>query len=194
MLSDAETLQAFGRLPSVTQILAVTGLGPDYSRVPRHLLEHAGQRGTALHAAIQLYHEGDLDEESLHPEVATGFSAYRKFLAESRFEFLAGEFEVRHDQWLYLGHPDLLGSLGGKRVLLDTKFMDTVHLVAAAYQLTLYRLAWEAQHPDQPIHDCYVLQFKHDGTFRLWPVASGPAEERTCYAAIVVFRAIEAGR
>ena len=189
MASDAEVLQAFGRLPSVTQILKAVGLGADYDRVPAHTLEHARERGQALHAAIQYHHEGTLDADSLHPEVAPGFSAYLKFLVDSAFAFEAGEFEVVHPVWLYMGHPDLLGTLNGQRVLIDLKYMATVHLHAAAYQLTLYRLAWEAQHPEQPISGCYVLQLKLDGTPRLHPVSSGPTEEQRCYAAITVFRA-----
>ena len=195
MANDAEVLRAFDRLPSVTAILAATGLGPDYSRVPKHLLEHAAQRGTALHLAIQLYHENDLDEDALHPEVAPGFSAYRKFLAESSFQFERSEFEVISERWHFCGHPDLLGRLNGGLMLIDLKYMDTVHLWPATYQLTLYKLAFEEQEwENPPIQACYVLQLKHDGAYRLHMVPTGPAEQQVAQAAVIVHRAIEEGR
>ena len=62
-----------GDLPRVTEVLRAVGLGPDFSAVPAATLEHARQRGTALHAAIEWHHEGTLDPDSLHPEVRAGF-------------------------------------------------------------------------------------------------------------------------
>lgn len=195
MVSPVEILQAFGNLPSVTQILKAVGLAPDYSCVPRHLLEHARQRGTALHAAIQLYHEGDLDEDALHPEVASGVSAYRKFLAESGFQFERSEFEVISERWRYVGHPDLLGRLNGGLVLLDLKYMEQVPIQAATYQLTLYQLAFSEQESESPpISACYVLQLKRDGTYRLHSVSTGAAEQRVVLAAVIVHQAVMEAR
>ena len=179
------------QLPSVTQILKACGLSADYTHVPKHLLDHAAQRGTALHLAIQLYHEDDLDEDSLHPEVAPGFSSYRKFLVESRHEPLHTEIEVIHPMWHYVGHPDRIGFLNEKRVILDFKYMETVKLAPAVLQMTAYKLAWEAMYPDSPLAGGYVLQLKRDGTYRLHHTPLDQKAEQTFLAALVVYRAIE---
>lgn len=177
--------------PSVTEILRAVGLGPDYSAVPEATLERASLRGQALHAAIAYHAAGVLDEASIHPEIAPGFSVYLKFLADSQHQAIASEIDLIHPAWHYRGHPDRIGFLGADRVLIDFKYMDSVDLAATAYQLAAYRLAWHALRSSEPIRQCFVLQLKHDGTYRLHELPKGgwAKAEQVFLAALVVYRA-----
>jgi len=174
------------RLPRVTEILTATGLAPDFGMVPADVLEAARARGAAVHAAAEGDHYGYAVE--LAPDAAPYLDAYRKFVAESGHEPLVSEFEVVHAGWGYCGHPDRLGWLVGKRCLLDYKCTESPDLAYAGRQLALYRIAWNAQHPTEPVESIAVLQLKSDGTYRLHEIA--PADhEQVALAAVVVYHA-----
>ena len=186
---------ALGQVPSVTQILSAVGLSEDYSRVPPATLEIARLRGTALHAAIQWHHEGTLNEASLHPEVAPGFSGYLKFLTDSRHEPIVSEAELVHPTWRYVGHPDRIGWIGKDRVLIDFKYMESLNLDPVARQLAGYRLAWNVLHPTELLTRCYALQLKRDGTYRSHEITQPrwSQDDQVFLAACVVFRARKGG-
>jgi hypothetical protein len=94
---------------SVTQIM--DGLLTDYSKVPKQYLEKAAARGTAVHRAAELYQQNDLDESSLHPEVAPYFYQFVKWVKESRFEPFAIEIRVGSTKYGYAGTLDIAGRL-----------------------------------------------------------------------------------
>lgn len=175
-------------LPRVTQVLAALGLGPDFGAVAPAVLEAALARGTALHALIEAHAYGYLDEREITPGVAPYFSGYLKFLVESGHEPIASEFEVVHPTWRYVGHPDRLGWLTGRRCLLDWKSGEAVDLIAAGYQLAAYRLAWNASHPTEPVDLTAVLQLREDGTYRYHDV-NAVDYEQVWLAALVVYHA-----
>lgn len=105
-------------MPSVTQVLAPLS---DFSKVPRHVLERARQRGTAVHRACELYLLGDLDETSLDEEIAPYYYQFRRFLRESGFRPAKSELRVWSGRYGYAGTLDLAGELGKKQVLIDLK-------------------------------------------------------------------------
>lgn len=160
-------------LPRVTQILDAVGLGPDLSGVPDGHLVVARRRGIAVHAAIEADGYGFLDEMTMLDSTTAGyFSGYRKFMVEAQHEPERSEFVVVHQAWRYCGHPDRLGWLpshrGRKRCLLDWKCVAQPDLDAAARQLAGYVLAWESEHPDEPIDITAVVQLRPDGTYRYY--------------------------
>ena len=175
-------------LPSVTHILKEVGLGPEFDFVDPVTLEAACLRGTAVHEAIEAHAYGYLDEATLSPIAAPYLDGYKKFLSESGHEPIATEIEVIHPSWGYIGHLDRVGWLIGKRAILDFKTPESLDLKPAGYQLALYRLAWNAQHPDQPVDVIGVLQLKSDGTYRFHDL--NPAVyEQVALAAVIVYRA-----
>lgn len=182
--------------PRVMEILAAAGLGPDYSLVAEPVLAVARARGSAVHALIEADAYGYLDQADITEDVAPYYAAYKAFMRESRHEAVATEFEVVHDQWRYVGHPDRLGWLCGARVLLDWKNMETVELRPAARQLAAYRLAWNHMHPDQPVEAVGVVQFRRNGTYRFHEIEVGEREraERVFLAALTVFQARQEDR
>lgn len=178
------------RRPSVTQILRAVGLALDYDRVPAHILEHAQQRGTALHRAIQYHAEGRLELASLHPEIQPGFQAYLRFVEHTGHVPIASEVELIHPAWQFIGHPDRIGWLGPERVVIDFKYVETVDLAGTALQVAAYALLWNAVHPTEPVTRRYTLQLRRNGTYRLHPLED-PHAEQIFLAALVVFQARE---
>jgi hypothetical protein len=146
-----------GDYPRVSAILAAAGLAPDFADVPEAVIERARQRGISQHALIERHHYGLLGPDEAPPP------AYLAFLEESGHEPLISEFEVRSERWRYVGHPDRLGWLLGRRGLFDWKFTDTLDLPSVQRQLAAYRLAWQEQHSDQPIAFCAAVQFCSTG-------------------------------
>lgn len=130
-------------LPSVTQVLRDNGLGGDFSHVSPAILEHARQRGTAVHAAAHYLDEGDLDESTVAPEIRPFLDAWQAFKAERRVELLALEQRVACPVYRVAGTIDRVARVPGLRgaILIDLK-TNTPH--GAAYQLAGYKLL--AQH------------------------------------------------
>ena len=141
-------------LPSITQMLKFKFSGK-YSGVPRETLQRAAEAGTAVHEAIQRYCEAG--EESDLKEVRNF-----KFLQKQyRFEVMANEVPVilfLDGQPVSAGRLDLVirmimgkdGNLG----LADIKRTATLDKEYLAYQLNLYRIAY------QQSYGCHVTFLK----------------------------------
>lgn len=179
-------------LPRVTEILEAVGLGPDYSKISRAVLDHAAARGRALHMAIQWDSEGSLDESSLHDQVRPGFEAYRRFVKETNHQPIASEIELVHPLWHYVGHPDRIGwHQGTERVLLDWKYVASLDEDAARLQLAAYRMAWNALYPTEPISRCFALRMvRATGGYRMHDLTD-PNAEQDFLAGLVVYRNLE---
>lgn len=181
-------------LPRVSEILETVGLGPDLRHVPPAALEYGRIRGKAVHSAIEAAIFNYLDESSLDLEVIPRLDAYRRFVKESGFEPTHAEIAVESATWRYRGHPDVVGWLNGRRVILDWKNGETVQLRPAGRQLSAYRVAWNEQNPREPVDGLAVVQLKGDATFRFWEV-SAAEHEPVWLAGLMVFHArMEDGR
>lgn len=175
-------------IPSVTEVLAAVGLTQNYGFLPQEKLELARARGTALHLAVQWFHEGTLDESSLHPEIKLGFEAYRAWLDEERWEWEASEVELFHP-WGVVGHLDLVGLAPDVGIeILDVKFSDAPDVAGAALQLAFYGILWDQNHPDRPHRRRRILQITRDGHAKPIDVTN-PHHTNVCAAAVVVFQA-----
>ncbi len=181
--------------PRVTHILEAAGLGPDFSGVPRPVLEAARERGKLVHAAIEAHHYGLTPE--VPPFAAPYYAAYLKFLADTGHEPIISEFEIEHPTWRFCGHPDRVGWLVRQRALHDWKCTDALVLKPVARQLAGYRLAWNAAHPQEPVTLCVAVQFKSDGTYRVHELDldaaddTGFSPEHQFLASVVVYHARE---
>lgn len=95
-------------IPSVTQVIAPLC---DYSRVPARTLNHKRDLGVAFHEAIRLYLHGDLDENSIDPQLVKPIEAFEAFWAH---KFMGKTFTsiiekpVYHPKLKYAGKPDLV--------------------------------------------------------------------------------------
>ncbi len=174
--------------PRVTAILDAAGLAPTFPFVAPDVLDAARERGTALHRAIEADHYGYAVD--IPGPVAPFMDAYRKFVAESGHEPIASEIVVREARWRFCGHVDRVGFLNGRRYLLDWKSGQSVDLLAATWQVSGYVMAWEAEHPTEPIHSAGIVQFREDGSYRCYEV-DPRAGAKVFLAALVVYRAKE---
>ena len=126
-------------LPSVTQLLKVK-FGNKYDGIPQEILERAASRGTELHKAIEDYETQGI--ESNVPELRNW-----KFLKRAyKFECIDNEVPIVlfHDgEAVAGGRLDLVIKEGDKIGLGDIKRTATLDKEYLAYQLNLYRIAYQ---------------------------------------------------
>jgi len=169
------------RLPSVTEIIAC--LHDGYASIPPAVLEHARQRGTAVHAAIQYHGDGDLAVDTLDLEIVPYFESWLKFLADTGFRVEGAEQPLYSRTFMYAGTPDLWGSIGADLWLPDIKatslILPHVSIQTAGYQRLLQELTGRKARRA-------ALQLKDDGTYRFnpYPQAEDAADMGTFTAAL----------
>lgn len=124
-------------IPSVSQVLAAVGLIPDFRTVGRAVLERKRQIGSALHTALHFLQEGDLDMDSVDPDVRPYLDGYRLFVADT--EFQAEECELR--RWPILKRmqygmtADVVGTIRAKSVaLIEEPWLIDFKTSEAVYQ------------------------------------------------------------
>ena len=126
-------------LPSITQILKVK-FGKKYDGIPKEVLERAAERGTALHKAIEAYETqgNDSDDQELHNY---------KFLKRAyKFECIGNEIPIvlfQDGEAVACGRLDLVLKDGDRIGLGDIKRTATLDKEYLAYQLNLYRIAYQ---------------------------------------------------
>lgn len=127
-------------LPSVTACLQECGL-IDFSMIPRHILDAAAERGTAVHAACHYLDDGDLDWDTLDPRYRGYVEAWERFRHDWQFEPLLVEHMIWSPHYRYAGRMDRVGTLprkdgGHDLVILDFKTGDWVK--GYRYQMAAY--------------------------------------------------------
>lgn len=136
---DTHTYLADGVIvPSVTQILSLK-FKDQYKGVDEEVLKRAGQRGTEIHKAIELYCKG----EELELSEVRGFKFLQKHYDIS---VLANEIPVllfENGKPIVAGRTDLLAHVEGKLTLGDIKTTSVLYRKYLTYQLNMYRKAFE---------------------------------------------------
>lgn len=126
-------------LPSVTQIIKVK-FGHKYDGVPAFVLQRASVKGTAVHSAIERYCK--FNEESDLPELHNF-----KFLRDHYgFKVLDNEVPIvlfKDNKAVCAGRLDLVLEQDGETGLADIKRTYNLDKNYLAYQLNLYRLAYQ---------------------------------------------------
>jgi hypothetical protein len=111
-------------VPSVTQVITLGGLD-ELAGVPKRVLERPGEIGTAVHLATRFLDEGDLDVDSVDPQIAGYVLGWNKFKLEHDFSPIVIErrgISVDPGSGLAFGFClDRIGVLGDRDVLLDIK-------------------------------------------------------------------------
>lgn len=126
-------------LPSITQLLK-SKFGNKYNGIPKETLERAAEQGTAVHKAIEDYEQDGI--ESNLPELRN-----YKFLKKAyKFECINNEVPVvlfKDDEAVACGRLDLVLQEDDKIGLGDIKRTSTLDKNYLAYQLNLYRIAYQ---------------------------------------------------
>lgn len=126
-------------LPSVTQMLKVK-FGNKYDGLPKDVLERAAERGSALHKAIEEYEKHGIESDV--PELRNW-----KFLKRAyKFECIDNEVPIvlfQDGNPVACGRLDLVIKEGDNIGLGDIKRTATLDKEYLAYQLNLYRIAYQ---------------------------------------------------
>ena len=136
------------RIPSVTGIMKCK-FGHKYDFVNPQLLERSARAGTAVHEAIENYCKYGEVEDLIE---------LRNFrFLEEKFNFKPIDNEVpvvlfEGDEPICTGRLDLVIDINNELGLADIKHVSTIDKNYLAYQLNMYRLAYQ---------QCYGLEIKH---------------------------------
>lgn len=126
-------------LPSITQAMKVK-FGRKYEGVDQNTLKKAADAGTAMHEAIQKFCE--TGEETDLQEVRN----FRFLQKKYGFNVLKNEVPVilfKDDDPILAGRLDMVIEFEGSIGLADLKRTSTLDKEYLAYQLNLYRIAYQ---------------------------------------------------
>lgn len=119
-------------LISVTQLLKLAGISPNYDFVNEEVLKAAAEKGSLIHKEIEDYiKKGEIGfTKELHEFIT--------YVKEQRFKILASEKQVHNDK--VAGTIDLIyQDSNGKVIYVDFKTTSTIHKQAVSYQLSIYK-------------------------------------------------------
>lgn len=114
---------------SVTQLLKMYGLSPDYKGVSEKVLDAKAKRGTLIHEEIENFNkhgESGFTEECLQ---------YQKFI-DTGYKCMQSEFMVGNN--LVAGTIDLILEKDGELIIADIKTTSTLHKESVSWQLSIY--------------------------------------------------------
>lgn len=150
-------------LPGVTRVLSPLN---DFSMIAPEVLQHAADRGKAVHRAVELFCADDLDEDSLCDEIKPYFAAFKQFYAEKRPKIISSEQAVYHAEFRYAGTMDLLLELPAT-CYVDIKCTAQLSKTAAI-QLNAYQHAHSDMLNDLSLcnADRATLRLKKNGTYQ----------------------------
>lgn len=151
------------KVPGVTTILAPL---TNFDAVPKLILKAASDFGTNVHAAVDLYNKGTLDEQALDPHLLPYLRSYKKFLANTGFQVTTSEQRVFNFELFYAGTCDVTGTWKETTWVLDIKsgsrIPRSVGPQLAAYQHALNpqprrRLCVQLKPDDYVLQECRDL-------------------------------------
>jgi hypothetical protein len=131
-------------VPSVTQVMKTRGLTKNYSGIDPAVVNTARIRGKAVHKAIELYNQDNLDESQLDIEIPY-FNAYKKFEEEYQPIVLQSELQLMSLDWWYAGTMDMVLAIEGRIGVVDTKCTYTLDKDATQIQLAAYKQLYQCQ-------------------------------------------------
>jgi hypothetical protein len=165
--------------PGVTELVSIYGADTyEQDEYTELAIDAAAERGTILHAYIaHLLNGGAADEYEIPSAYAGHAEAVDAFLREHSLtpycveQAMWGEL----DGQLYAGTPDFVGEFDGAMAILDYKFVASLAKTKVAAQLAGYDALclYNGIAVDRRI----AVQFKGDGTYRLYPAGNQGAED-----------------
>ena len=171
------------RLISVTEAMDAVGL-TDFSMIKPDVLEHARQRGTAVHQACHFLDEGDLDWATVSPEIEPYVRAWERFKADTGITLVEIEKPRYHATLGLAGTPDRVVILGGKKGIIDLKTYDPDENTGV--QLAGYSFLEFGPQPIYDVPERWGLWLKDDGRYKLTPPYTDRGHEAVILAALVI--------
>ena len=131
-------------VPCVSNILAYKF--NDYSGVNREVLQRASEKGTELHKAIEEYEQQGIESDLRE------FKNYLFIKKQFKFENVENEVPVLYEKGgrvLFVGTLDQIIRVDGKLGINDFKRVSAPNKNKIAYQLNLYKMAYEQSYGKQ---------------------------------------------
>lgn len=165
------------RIPSVSQLIRLSGLGPDYSMVKMADMERARRRGIKVHKLTDQHDKGiDPDlfilDADIYDDGMRMLEAYLKFKDDHNVTVLASEEQVcyRYPGQDRESHPYYAGTLD-KRTddrVIDLKCTSGIH-DTYGLQAWMYRGCFDGEQAP-PI----VLRLANTGKYFMWELKEDP--------------------
>ena len=152
------------RLIGVSEAIQSAGL-TDFSKIAPDVLEHARQRGTAVHQACHFMDEGDLDWATVTPEIEPYVRAWERFKKETGVELLGIEKPLFHATLGFAGTPDRVVNLYPHKGIIDLKTYAPD--VVTGIQLAGYSYLELGQQSPLDAPKRWGLWLKDDGKYQL---------------------------
>jgi hypothetical protein len=142
--------------------------------------DKAAELGTFVHDMVERYvakddpHRGiDAFSDEDKKSILSAFGAFEEWFESNKFEMVEQEVQLVSEVHQYGGTPDAIALDGkGRRVLLDWKTSSGVY-ADFLYQLALYRVLWNENHPDNPLtggsHLCRFAKENGDFAHHFYP-------------------------
>lgn len=147
--------------------------------------DKAAELGTIVHEMVEEYIKSGttrkgidlvLDNELTDADaksVMSAFSAFEEWFESNKFSIVEQEVQLVSEVHKYGGTPDAIALDGkGRLVLLDWKTSSGVY-ADFLYQLALYRVLWNENHPDNPLtggsHLCRFAKENGDFAHHFYP-------------------------
>jgi hypothetical protein len=151
------------RLIGVSEAIGAAGL-KSFDRINPEVLEHARQRGIAVHSACHFLDEGELDRATVTEEIEPFVRAWEKFKVDTGVVFTEIEKPLYHATHEIAGRPDRIIRLNGVRGVLDIKTYKADRVTGV--QLAAYALLrFGPQTFDPPQR--WAVWLKNDGKYSM---------------------------
>lgn len=164
-------------VPSVSQVIAPLYAGV-FEAIKPDVLERKRQLGTAVHKACELDDKGDLDEDSLTPELRPYLDAWRTFRATHKVEVIENEKQLGHSGLRFAGTIDRILRIDGEKWLIDLKTTAMLY-PPVKVQLAGYSLLY-----GEPTIRRAAMKLKDDGRFVL-DESDDPADDNRCFMGLL---------
>lgn len=137
-----EYYNGLDKLISVTQLLKKHGLSTDFSAVPKHILEKASEKGTAIHKRIEEFVKtGTTDISEYEHQIDMFINMFGDTFDKS-------EYVVGND--IVAGTIDLIDTL--HECIADIKTGSTVNKESWAWQLSIYDYLYRSTYQFLQLH------------------------------------------
>lgn len=163
-------------IPSVSEILRFMSREV-YGDINKYILDHAAERGTAIHLATQEIDEtGQCEIDTIY---AGYIEAYAKFLKEHEVRWHYTEKPLADGNKGYAGTLDRAGYVDGVFSIVDFKTVAAVKKSLVKAQLNGYHGLIKANNLEE-VQKLYCLQLCKNGEYRLYDVKIDPSEFEAC--------------
>jgi hypothetical protein len=152
------------RLIGVSEAIKAAALN-DFSMIKPEVLEHAAQRGKAVHAACHYLDDGDLNWATVSPEIEPYVRAWERFKAETGVELLEIETPRYHATLGFAGTPDRIVKFGPNVGVLDLKTFNPSDVTGV--QLSAYSVLRFGPQPSFNAPKRWGLWLRDDGKYSL---------------------------